>query len=110
MFAPTTKPLDPLTESNVVQQHVRKRIVTMTATISQVHTSFRHEDIGRDVFAEHPDEKEIIKDKIRKLGEAIKLWHQPVCNSSGKHFAPLLTDPSCYRNCEMDIGVVGDSG
>ena len=79
----------------------------MTATMFQKHTSFRYEDIDRDMFAEAPDEAEVSKDEIWKLEEASKLQHQQVCDSSGKHFTPLLTDPNCYRNCEMDIGVFG---
>ena len=84
-----------------------------------VHTAFLHLDVVQEVFAEAPEadewcESELCEDEVWKLNKALygyrkapKLWHQHVVSlldTPNDH--PLLTDPSCFRNDELNLNIV----
>ena len=85
---------------------------------TDVHTAFLHADVDQELFAEPPEseewkESELLKNEVWELNEALygyreapKLWQQHVVillESSNYH--PLLTDPSCFGNYELNIFV-----
>ena len=67
--------------------------------------------MDQEFFTEPPEESEECEDEVWKLHKALyghrrapKLWHQHVVSllaSLNEHL--LLTDPSCFRNDELDI-------
>ena len=79
-----------------------------------VHTAFLHADIDQDLYAEPPEESELNEDEVWILHKALygyrkapKLWHQHVVTIwESLNFHSLLTDPSCFRNDDLDINIV----
>ena len=82
-----------------------------TTVAIDVHTAFLHVDVDQDLCAEPPEPDEWYDAGLEwKLNKALygfrkapKLWHQhlvSVLESQNCH--PLLTDPSCFRNCETN--------
>ena len=81
-----------------------------------VHTAFLHADVDQQLFGEPPEadewyESELCEDEVWKLNRALyvsrkapKLWHQHVVRLlESLNYHPLLTDPSCFRNDELNI-------
>ena len=76
------------------------------------HTAFLHADTDQELFAEPPEAcqncaKAIKLDKsLHGYRKAPKLWQQHVVSlleSLNNH--PLLTDPSCFRDEELNVHV-----
>ena len=94
-------------------------IQNATITIAiDVHTAFLHADVDQNLFAEPPKsdewyESDLREDEVWKLNKALhgyrkapKLWHQHVVSLLLRlKYHPLLTDPSCFRNDELDINI-----
>ena len=84
-----------------------------------VHTAFPRADVDQELFAEPPEsdewyESELREDEVWKMNTALcgcrkapKLWHQHVASLlESVNYHPLLTDPSCFRNDELNINIV----
>ena len=83
-----------------------------------VHTAFLHADFDQELFAQPPEsdewyDSELREDEVWKLNKALygyrkapKLCHQHVVRllESLNHH-PLLTDPSGFRNDELNIHI-----
>ena len=89
-----------------------------TSIAIDVHTAFLHADVDQDLIAEPPEPDEwydaVLRDEeVWKLNRALygyrkapKLWHQHVASILGSlNYHPLLTDPSCFRNDELNINI-----
>ena len=83
-----------------------------------VHTAFLHADVDQDLFAEPPEPDDwydaaLRDDEVWKLNKALygyrkapKLCHQHVVSIlESLNYHPLLTDPSCFRNDELNINI-----
>ena len=80
-----------------------------------VHTAFLHADVDQEFFAEPPESNDwydaaLREDEVWKLKalygsrKAPKLWHQHVVSLlESLKYHQLLTDPSCFRNDELNI-------
>ena len=83
------------------------------AIAADVHTAFLHADVDQDLFAEPPEESELNEDEVWKLHKALygykkapKLWHLHVVTIlESLNFHLLLTDPSCFRNDDLEINI-----
>ena len=86
--------------------------------VIDVHTAFLHADVDQDLFAEPPAPDEwhdaaLREDEVWKLNKALygyrkapKLWHQHVVSIlECLNYHPVLTDPSCFRNDELNINI-----
>ena len=82
------------------------------------HTAFLHADVDQDLFAEPPEPDEwfaaaLLDDEVWKLNKALygyrkapKMWHQHVVSILERlNYHPLLTDPSCFRNDELNVNI-----
>ena len=73
--------------------------------------AFLHADIDQELFAEPPEESELCEEvgKLHKSGTRISQSTETVaptcCLVESLHFSPLLTDPSCFRNDDLDIHI-----
>ena len=114
MFAPTASTLSLKTmldtSSHDRNNHPEGDFVALAI---DVHTAFLHADIDQDLYAELPEESELNEDEVWKLQKALygykkapKLWHQHVVTIlENLNFHSLLTDPSCFRNDDLDINI-----
>ena len=81
-------------------------------------TQFQHADVDQELFTEPPEpdewyESSLREDEVWKLNIALygnrkapKLWHQHAVNIlENLNYHPLLTDPSCFRNDELNINL-----
>ena len=76
-----------------------------------VHTAFLHVDIDQELFAEPPRESEEeegwkLQNASHRYRKARKLTHPHVLTLlESQNYHPLLTDPSGFRDDELDINV-----
>ena len=90
--------------------HPKREHITIAI---DVHTALH---VGQDLFAEPPEPDErydaaLRDDEVWKLNKALygyrkapKPWHQHVVSVlDSLNYHPLLTDPSCFRNDELNV-------
>ena len=114
MFAPTPSTLS-LKTMLATSSHDQNNYPEedYVAIAIDVHTEFLHADIDQDLYAEPPEESELNEDEVWKLHKAMygykkapKLWHQHVVTIlENLNFHSLLTDPSGFRNDDLDINI-----
>ena len=119
MFPPTPSTLSLKTmlaaSSHDRNSHPERQHITIAI---DVHTVFLDADVDQDLFAEPPEPDEwydavLRDDEVWKLNKALhgdrkapKLWHQHVDSFLERlNYHPLLTDPSCFRNDELNINI-----
>ena len=119
MFPPTQSTLSLKTmlaaSSHDRISHPERQHITIAI---DVHTVFLDADVDQDLFAEPPEPDEwydavLRDDEVWKLNKALygnrkapKLWHQHVDSFLEiLNHHPLLTDPSCFRNDELNINI-----
>ena len=119
MFSPTpmTLSLSTMLAASSYDRNSHPEREHITVAID-VHTAFLHADVDPDLFAEPPEPDEwydaaLREDEVWKLNKALygyrkapKLWHQhlvSILESLNCH--PFLTDPSCFRNDELNINI-----
>ena len=114
MFAPTSSTMSLkimlATNSHDRMNHPEDDYIAIAI---YVHTALLHADIDQDLYAEPPEESELTEDEVRKLHKALhgyrkapRRWHQHVVTVLGSlNVHSLLTDPSCFRNDELDINI-----
>ena len=84
---------------------------------TDVLTAFLRVDVDRDLSAEPPEPNEwydaaLRDDEVWKLNRALygyrkapKLWQHVVSILKSFNYHPLQTDPSCFRNDELNINI-----
>ena len=111
MFAPTPSTLS-LKTMLAVSSHGRNNHSESDyiAIAIDVHTAFLHADIDQELFAEPPEESEEedwkLQNSLYRKRKARKLTHPHVLLLlESQNYHPLLTDPSGFRDDELDINV-----
>ena len=119
MFSPTPSTLSLKTmlaaSSYDGNNHPEREHITIAI---DVHTAFLHADVDQELFAEPPEPDEwydaaLRDDELWKLNKALygyrrapKLWHQHVVSVlESLNYRPLLTDPSRFKNDELNINI-----
>ena len=111
MFSPTpsTVSLKTMLAANSHDRNSHPEREHITIAID-VHRAFLHTDVDQDLFAEPPEPVEGYDAPLREAlyiyRKAPKLWHQHVASIlESLNYRPLLTDPSCFRNDELNINI-----
>ena len=120
MFSPTPSALSLKTllaaSSHDRNSHPEREHITIRI---DVHIAFLHANVDQDLVAEPPEpdewyDAELSDDEVWKLNKPLcgyrkapKLWHQHVVSLlKSLNCHPLLTDPSCSGNDELNINIL----